>query len=105
MGSADLGSAGRFVVLVVTAALLSSGLSVPVDQAAATPPTSAGIVVRLASGSFGRDDAGRRYDDLVATAYDSKNVNLVEVIDGSAGGLSPKHSRGWDLDSCGVRGR
>lgn len=64
----------------------------------------ADLGVRMTSGSFGHDDAGRRYDDLVATAYDSTNMNLVEVIYGSRGGLSTKHSRGWDLDRRGIPG-
>ena len=58
----------------------------------------------LITGNFGHDYHGRRYDDLVATAYDSKGVDLVEIIYGSAGGLSTKHSRGWDLDSPGIQG-
>ncbi len=58
----------------------------------------------LITGNFGHDYNGRRYDDLVATAYDSTGVDLVEIIYGSAGGLSTKHSRGWDLDSPGIQG-
>jgi hypothetical protein len=60
--------------------------------------------LQLVTGNFGHDHRGRRYDDLVATAYDSKGVNLVAVIYGAAGGLSTKHSRGWDLDSPGIQG-
>jgi hypothetical protein len=58
----------------------------------------------LITGNFGHDYHGRRYDDLIATAFDAKNTNLVEIIYGSAGGLSTKHSRGWDLDSPGIQG-
>jgi len=60
--------------------------------------------LQLATGNFGHDYRGRRYDDLVATAYDTKGVNLVEIVYGSAGGLSTKHSRAWDLDSPGIQG-
>lgn len=56
-------------------------------------------------GSFGRDGRTRRYDDLVVRASDDKGVDLVEVIYGTARGLSPRHSRAWDLDSRGIKGK
>ena len=34
----------------------------------------------------------------------TRRGDLVEIIYGSAGGLSTKHSRGWDLDSPGIQG-
>ena len=58
---------------------------------------------QLVTENFGHDYSGRRYADLVTTAYDSKGGSRRDHLRvGSR--LSTKHSRGWDLDSPGIQG-
>jgi hypothetical protein len=62
----------------------------------------------LAVGNFGRDYRGRVYDDIALTAEtnlpDDDSGAVVEVIHGSAAGISTRHSQLWDWNSRGVRG-
>ena len=65
----------------------------------------------LAAGNFGRDRAGRRFDDLAvgaSTDFEANGVGgqlgVVEVIYGSAKGLTTKGSQIWRWDSRGIKG-
>jgi hypothetical protein len=66
----------------------------------------------LAAGNFGLDYGGGAYDDLAVSAasdFSTEDVitsrGVVEVIYGSASGLSAENSQNWRWDSPGIKGR
>jgi hypothetical protein len=70
----------------------------------------------LTVGNFGRDNAGRKSDDLAVGANDDYVVvdanggteggstGVVEVLYGTAKGLSARHSQSWHWHTPGIKG-